>query len=55
MANQQRHITITLVWVRIHCEIKNGKTRFTSWGNSMTPNATTSCIQKQDMNRERWF
>ena len=36
MANQQRHIIITLVWVRIHCEIENGKTRFTSWGKSMT-------------------
>ena len=36
MANRQRHIIITLAWIRIHCEIKNGKTRFTSWGKSMT-------------------
>ena len=61
MANQQRYKIITLVWVRIHCEIKNGKTRFKSWGKSMTE---FKCYNQLDsetkdmnrgMNRERWF
>ena len=32
MANQQRHITITQVWVKIHCEIKKWKNKIYKQG-----------------------
>ena len=34
LTSQQIHTTNTLVWIGIHCDIKNGKTRFASWGKS---------------------
>ena len=60
LVNQQRHIIITLVWVRINCKIENGKTRFTSWGKSMTESKCYNYLDSEmkdmnrDMNRERW-
>ena len=57
MRNQQKHIIVTLVWVRTHCEIKNGKTTFTSWGKSMAEFKCYNYLDSEtkDMNRETWF